>query len=140
MVEVVAALIAHPEQKERYLVARRATGEARANRWEFPGGKIQEGESHTAALARELKEELDVGAQIGPLYLLTAHEYDDVHIRLWTYLATIQGEPQTGPGHSALDWMTADEMLDVEFSAADLPVVRAVRAQSSVFRQFQIFD
>ncbi len=140
VIEVVAALAPHPTESDRYLVARRAAGEERGGRWEFPGGKIGPGEQHEEALARELREELAVEAEIGPLYLLTSHQYNDMRIRLWTYLARIHGNPTAGPGHTAIRWMSPDEMISVEFSAADLPVVRAIRAGMGEIRHAQIFD
>lgn len=140
VIEVVAALVPHPTQSNRYLVACRSAGETRGGKWEFPGGKIRAEESHEQALARELREELAVASDIGPLYLLTFHQYEDIGIRLWTYLTTIHGNPTAGPGHSTLAWMLPDEMVSADFSAADLPVIRALRAGMGEIGRAEIFD
>ncbi len=128
VIDVVAALIAHVQERGRYLVTLRAPGQTRENQWEFPGGKIEANEQWPEALARELREELNVTARIGPLFLVTAHRYQDVSIRLWTYRVEIAGIPEPGPSHSRVAWMLAAEMLSADFSAADLPVIRALEA------------
>jgi len=129
VIDVVAALVAHAQENGRYLAAQRAPGQNRGNQWEFPGGKIDENEQRAEALARELREELNVGARIGPLFLVTAHRYPDVSVRLWTYRVEIDGIPRPGPYHSRVAWMSTAEMLRADFSAADLPVIRALGAE-----------
>ena len=88
---VVAAVV---ERDDSFLVTRRLEGTHLAGYWEFPGGKCDDGESHAACLAREMREELAVGVSVGELVLSVAHEYDDRTIELHFYRCELKGEPQ----------------------------------------------
>jgi 8-oxo-dGTP diphosphatase len=119
---VGAALV----RDDRVLAARRAQPPRLAGGWEFPGGKVEVGESNVAALSRELREELGVdvaiGAELGAV--------SDESIQLTLYAATlIDGEPQPLQDHDELRWLSADELDDVAWlpiDAALLPVVAAL--------------
>ena len=79
MIIVVAAVI---EKDGAFLVTRRQQGVHLAGLWEFPGGKIDEGETHAAALAREIREELDADVDVGDLVFEVSHAYDDRTVAL----------------------------------------------------------
>src|SRR5438874_13380462 len=94
-IRVVAALIAHPSDASRFLVQQRLPHKSRANLWEFPGGKVEPGESDEAALQRECKEELDVELQVGAHRWGTTHAYADLTVTLELYEAKIvRGDPK----------------------------------------------
>jgi 8-oxo-dGTP diphosphatase len=125
-VRVVAALIADRADRSRYLVQQRLPGVSRANLWEFPGGKVEPGESDEAAVARECREELDVGLRVGRRLWGTEHTYVDLVVQLELYAAEIvDGEPRP-LGAQALRFCTPAEMQALEFCEADVPLLEAL--------------
>lgn len=112
----------------KILAARRGADMALPGMWEFPGGKIEDGETHQQALARELAEELLCEAEVGEHVETTTHEYDFGVVTLSTYLCTlVSGEPQVTE-HAEIRWLAPDELDDVVWAPADIPAVRRLRA------------
>lgn len=109
----------------RLLAAQRAEPAALAEGWEFPGGKVDPGESDEDALVRECFEELGVrvvlGERIGGDWPLG----EATLMRVWT-AEIVEGEPQALE-HLELRWLTVDKLYDVEWLPGDLPVVAAIR-------------
>ena len=89
-VDVVAAVI---EENERFLVTRRQSGVHLAGMWEFPGGKVDAGETHADALRRELREELDTAVDVGEMIFQVTHDYPDRSLALYFYRCTLRGTP-----------------------------------------------
>ena len=112
---VVAGLIV---KRGRFLLARRPPHKARGGLWEFPGGKIEPGESASQALLRELQEELGVKAQIlrplGEIF----HQYPDLAIKLKGYLVRIEGSPHPLEGQE-LGWFSPEEIPFLNLAPAD---------------------
>ncbi len=97
-----------------------------AGRWEFPGGKVEAGESETAALVRECREELDVQVLVGPR---VGADVPLGHGRsvLRVYAATlVDGDQPRWVEHLALRWLTAAELYEVDWLPADAPIVAAL--------------
>jgi 8-oxo-dGTP diphosphatase len=118
-VVVVAAVI---EENGRFLVARRLQGTHLAGCWEFPGGKVQSGESHEAALAREISEELSSGiSQLRPIFQ-TSHEYPERSVELRFYRCALTGTPKPMLGQD-LRWVARDELASMEFPPADAELI-----------------
>lgn len=122
-IHVVAALIPDPKDASRYLVQQRLPDKSRANLWEFPGGKVEPGESQAAALRRECHEELAVELSVGRKLWATVHAYPELEVELELYAATIlRGEPRA-LGAQALRFCTPAEMKGLPFCEADLPLL-----------------
>ena len=119
-VRVAAAII---EKGECVLVGRRLAGPL-ADKWEFPGGKIEPRETPEACLQRELREELDIEAVIGEFFLSSTYAYRHATIELLVYRAEIiAGEPCLHD-HTEIRWVPVGDLSSYDFPAADLPVIR----------------
>jgi 8-oxo-dGTP diphosphatase len=124
---VVAAALIRPDGT--VLVQQRPTGKQLAGLWEFPGGKIEMGESPEAALVRELREELGIEVAVEALSPVTfaSEALSRRHLVLMLYaVRTWQGDPQALEA-SALQWVTMDEMAALPMPPADVPLVAALQ-------------
>ncbi len=122
--DVVCAII---ERDGRFLIARRPEGKHLARKWEFPGGKVEAGESEAAALDRELQEELGVRVEIIERLTPVEHSYPDRSLRLIAFRCRIvDGVPDAGE-HEELRWIEIDEAGAYDFPEADLPILAEYR-------------
>jgi 8-oxo-dGTP diphosphatase len=112
---VVAAVV---ERDGRLLVTRRLANTHLPGFWEFPGGKCEPSETHEACLARELREELDVSAEVGAEILRTEHAYDDRIVRLHFRWCAIDRDPQPMLGQD-MQWVTREELRTLRLPPAD---------------------
>ena len=120
MIAVVAALIV---RDGKLLIARRPDGKHMAGRWEFPGGKIEPGESPEAALERELTEELGISAHAGRIYHAIHHSYPEKDILLLFYRCRLlQGEPQAIE-EAEVRWIEERELRAFDWAEADGPLI-----------------
>ena len=113
----------------RVLLAQRPEGKAMAGLWEFPGGKIDAGETPEAALIRELREELDIETKSACLAPLTfaSHAYDDFHLLMPLFICRRWcGTPRAREGQN-LKWVRAKDLRDYPMPEADLPLLPALR-------------
>lgn len=124
VLEVVAGLI---RSGDHFLACQRPPEKARALLWEFPGGKVEPGESGPQALIRECREELDVVLSVGDAFMDVTHEYPDLTVHLTLYEAEIeQGEPKM-LGHCDIRWITVAEMDQLAFCPADQVFLDEIR-------------
>ena len=124
---VVAALIRSRERGEVLLTQRRP-GRHLGLSWEFPGGKVEAGETDEIALIRELNEELGVDITVGSLCYETRHHYGAREMHLRVYRATIiEGRPRA-IDVNAMEWVREEHLLEREFLPADMPLVRGIAA------------
>ena len=130
---VGAAIVDDLGHPTRLLAARRTAPSALAGGWEFPGGKVEEGETLEAALHRELEEELDVavelGAQVpGPVTLRDATGWPlKPGFVMQVRFARITAGTVRLVDHDQVRWLTSEQLYDVPWLRADLPIVDAIR-------------
>jgi len=111
----------------RVLLARRPPGSHLEGVWEFPGGRLEAGESPAAAARRELREETGLAGGRLELLAVTRHEYPDRKIEFWAYLLTgVKGTPAPRAA-TALRWATPAAIGDEEMPAANKPLLAALR-------------
>ncbi|MEO0635600.1 MAG: 8-oxo-dGTP diphosphatase MutT [Pseudomonadota bacterium] len=123
MVLVVACALVDTD--ERILLAQRPEGKSMAGLWEFPGGKIEQGETPEQALLRELGEELGVTTKEDCLAPLTfaSHSYDKFHLLMPLYICRrFQGFPVAKEGQT-LKWVSASRLRDYGMPEADIPLI-----------------
>lgn len=124
---VTAAVI---EVDGRVLIAQRPEGDRLAGKWEFPGGKVEAGETPQACLARELREELDVEVDVGEHIGDFPHDYDHLSLTLLVYRVALRsGEPHAHD-HSQIKWVRCAQLLDYNLADADIPIARVVAGMS----------
>ena len=124
---VVACALIDPDA--RVLLAQRAPGKSMGGLWEFPGGKVDSGETPEESLIRELREELGIAAKEACLAPLTfaSHAYPDFHLLMPLYICRRwDGTPQALE-HSALKWVRPRDMSQYSMPPADLPLIPMLR-------------
>jgi 8-oxo-dGTP diphosphatase len=122
MKKVVAAIIM---ENGKVLIGKRKSGFPMAHKWEFPGGKIERGETPEACLKRELFEELEIVAEIGPFFGSGMSGQDSPYpIELLVYRASYRaGGPLALHEHEELRWVLPSDLGDYDFPEADRPIV-----------------
>lgn len=119
-IHVVGAVII---ESGKILCAQRGATKNLAYKWEFPGGKIEEGETQQAALKREINEEMKCSIEIGEKIETTIHEYDFGYVHLTTfYCYLISGQPSLTE-HTAICWLSPQELMTLDWAPADIPAV-----------------
>jgi len=119
MIRVTAAILWRAGE---VLLARRTHPAWLAGKWEFPGGKIEAGESPETCLARELTEELGIQVQVAAHLMTTVHAYPDLTVELVVHeVLLVSGEP-TPHDHDRLAWVRPGELESYDLAAADLPI------------------
>jgi 8-oxo-dGTP diphosphatase len=123
---VVAGLILRGENAAReVLICQRSPDKPMGMKWEFPGGKVEPGESSEEALARELDEELGIRATIGPEITAIRHNYRNggaIHIQFFT-IESFTGELRNQVFHD-MQWSTLERLPEYDFLEADLTLIR----------------
>ena len=113
-------------EKKVFAAQRGASGKT-AFKWEFPGGKINPGETPEQALARELMEELSIQVKVGELIYQVIDEYEDVILHIDTYKCTLISGTPTLSEHINMAWSDKNELDKLEFSPADDPVLVKIK-------------
>ncbi len=125
-IRVVAAIIRSiDDERIRVFATQRGYGEYKDG-WEFPGGRVEPGETSEEALPREIREELDVEIKVGDLLVTVEHDYEDFHLSMDCFWCEIvSGEPALLE-HEAARWLTLEEIWDVDWLPADVKVVEEI--------------
>jgi 8-oxo-dGTP diphosphatase len=122
-INVVGAIL---ERDGLILAAQRSSTMSLPNMWEFPGGKIEAGETAEQALRRELAEELNCLAEVGVHVETTEHDYEFGTVILSTYYCRlVEGEPELTE-HSAIEWISPAELMNYDWAPADIPAVHKI--------------
>jgi 8-oxo-dGTP diphosphatase len=126
---LLVAAVALVDRDSRVLLAQRPEGKLMAGLWEFPGGKVEAGETPETALIRELEEELGVSTHTSCLAPLTfaSHRYDAFHLLMPLFACRKWCGTITAREGQALRWLRPAEMRGVAMPPADLPLVAALR-------------
>ena len=122
MLERIVVVAAVVERNGRFLVTRRLDGTHLAGCWEFLGGKVHEGETHEAALAREISEELNAAISNLRKIFHTAHTYPERTVELHFFRGELMGDPEPMLGQ-ALRWIARDEFKSMDFPPADAELI-----------------
>ncbi|BCO09895.1 NUDIX hydrolase [Desulfolithobacter dissulfuricans] len=128
IIDVAAGVFAKDNQ---VLVARRAKGQHLAGKWEFPGGKIEHGETPEECLCREFKEEFDVTITVGEYVAESIHKYPDKNIRLLAYYVTLISGNFTLKVHDAIKWVEIKHLLQINLAEADIPIAAVLEQQEN---------
>lgn len=129
MKTILVSAVALIDRDGRILLAQRPEGKSMAGLWEFPGGKVEPGETPEAALIRELQEELGIDTWESCLAPLTfaSHSYDDFHLLMPLFACRKwQGIAQAQEGQT-LKWVRPNEMRDYPMPPADIPLIAMLR-------------
>lgn len=129
MIEVVCGVIGNEDGC--FLACLRPQGKHLGGQWEFPGGKVEAGESHEAALIRELREELGVEVAVGTALEPVRWTYDRAEIHLRPYHCVIVGGNLHPHEHQRVCWCAPGDFSNLDWAAADLPILDQLRCQAA---------
>jgi len=127
---VTAAVV---ERDGAFLLTRRLDGTHLAGHWEFPGGKLHAGETLEECLAREIREELDADAEVGPEILSTVHEYPGRSIELRFFRCELKSDPKPTMGQE-MRWVALRDLPSVRLPPADDELVRLLTRAAAASR------
>jgi len=122
-IEVVAAIIIH---ESRILCLQRGEGKFDyiSKKWEFPGGKVEAGETKEEAIQREIKEELSMEIKVGSDFLTVIHQYPDFHITMHSLICVCEKPELTLTEHINYIWLDKEELAQLDWAAADVPIMQ----------------
>ena len=120
-IHVVAAII---REGEKLFATQRGYGEYK-DKWEFPGGKVEENETPEDALIREIKEELDADITVSGFLTTVEYDYPEFHLSMDCFLAELKdGSSLSLKEHEAAKWLSKDELGSVDWLPADLTIIK----------------
>ena len=124
-IHVVGAVIT---EGGKILCAQRGATKTLAYKWEFPGGKIEQGETPEAALIRELQEEMECEISVGEKIDYTVYEYDFGIVHLTTYYCKVTAGELKNTEHEAIRWMSPQDLNTLDWAPADKPAISKIMA------------
>ncbi|MBW2449240.1 MAG: (deoxy)nucleoside triphosphate pyrophosphohydrolase [Deltaproteobacteria bacterium] len=124
MVKVTAAILA---KNNKIIIAKRGPDDELANKWEFPGGKIEIDETPEQCLKREMKEEFDIDISVGEYLGSSIYHYDHLSIELLAYRTYWEGGEIDLKDHDDFKWISLEQLADFDFAPADLTFVEKLQ-------------
>ena len=106
------------------LICRRKPEKSLGGYWEFPGGKVEEAETHEDSLKRELVEELNLNVNIKRHFFDTVHHYENITIELISFICETENIATESTDHDQLDWVKVDDLLNWKLAPADIPIAK----------------
>ena len=126
-IHVVGAVII---ENDKILCAQRGPSKSLPLKWEFPGGKIEAGETPQDALQREIKEEMQCKVEIGDQVEHTVYEYDFAIVQLTTYYCKlVEGKPILTE-HASIKWLSPDQLESLDWAPADIPTIEKLSKET----------
>lgn len=122
-IEVVAAII---RKEDKIFVTQRGYGEWK-DWWEFPGGKIEPGETFENALKREILEELSTDININKFFCTVDYDYPKFHLTMHCYLCSLQNDAMHLNEHEAARWLSKNELDSVKWLPADIEIIKQLK-------------
>lgn len=122
-IKVAAAIITKDKQ---IFATQRGYGEFQG-KWEFPGGKVEEGETAAEALKREIMEELNVTVEVGEFFETVEYDYPNFHLSMDCFLCTLATGTIVLQEHQAAKWLTKETLFDVDWLPADLGLINTLK-------------
>lgn len=123
-IHVACAII---KRDDKFFIARRRPDMSQGGKWEFPGGKIEEGESPKECLTREFKEEFGVSIKTGEFCGSNVHHYDNLSIELIGLYCTMEADTFTLTDHDQTAWVTKDNLKCFDLASADIPLIDLIQ-------------
>jgi len=130
MTKVTAALLV---KKGLILIAKRKASDKLADKWEFPGGKIEAGETPEECLRREMQEEFQIKVNVGDYFCDSVYHYDHGSIQLLAYWVHWKGGELVPMAHDEFQWVPFSELGNFDFAPADLPIVKKLKEKYGGF-------
>lgn len=129
-IDVVAAVIR--DDQNRFLIAKRKASQSNGGLWEFPGGKVEQGETEKEALAREIHEELGIEIEVQNFIVSKLQQYENVEIHLHSYFCNILNGTPAALEHEQICYVDVAEFSNFEFTIANLATIECLKAQNDL--------
>ena len=128
-IQVAAAIIIH---QDRILCVQRGENKLHyiSKKFEFPGGKIEKGELPEEAVLREIQEELNMDIEVENQFVTVEHEYPDFHLTMQSFICSTKSTDLRLSEHISFKWLTRHKLDTLDWAAADVPIVEALKNKS----------
>lgn len=125
-ITTVAGVILNEENKILCTLRDQGKYEYVSFKWEFPGGKTEEGETKIQTLKRELMEELEIEVDVKDFFYQVEHDYPDFHLSMAVYLCKLTSKEMKMNVHKGLKWLDKKDIMSLDWAQADVPVAQAI--------------